>query len=69
MRGRPILGVIAGFFFGAFLGLDLLFFKVVASDSPVLVAAPFVMAVLGLVLAMAAPFGGRSTEVPQGPSE
>jgi hypothetical protein len=56
-HGRPILGAISGLFFGLFLALDLLAFKVVESDSPVLVILPIALLVLGIVLGLWAPFG------------
>jgi hypothetical protein len=56
-RGRPVLGALAGLFFGLFLALDLVFFKVVASGSPVLVILPVAGLVVGIAGALAAPFG------------
>ncbi len=56
MRGRPVLGAFAGFFFGLFLGLDLLFFGVVQLDSVLLTVLPFVGLALGIALAFWAPF-------------
>lgn len=57
MKGRPLLGAFAGFFFGAFLAYDLFLLKVVTSDSPVLVIVPVVMLVVGVLLARWAPLG------------
>ena len=65
MRGRPILGVISGLFFGLFVALDLLFFKVVPSDSIVLLIVPVLGLLLGIVLAAWAPRragGARSVD-------
>jgi hypothetical protein len=59
-RGRPVLGAIAGLFFGLFLGLDLVFFKAIASGSPLLVILPVVGLVLGIAGALAAPLGRKA---------
>ncbi len=59
-RGRPILGVVAGFLFGAFLGAALFLFGLIDLDSPFLVVLPFLLAFLGLVLALWGPFGGNA---------
>jgi hypothetical protein len=56
MKGHPILGVIAGFFFGDFLALLLLGMGVLATDSILLIVLPLAGLVLGLALAAAAPF-------------
>ena len=56
-RGRPILGAVAGALFGAFLALDLVFFKVVSSGSPLIVVLPLLGFVLGLAGGLLAPFG------------
>lgn len=65
-RGRPILGAVAGFFLGAFIGIDLLVFGVVPLDSVVLTIAPVVGLALGLGLAFAAPLrrGGNAAPSP-----
>jgi multisubunit Na+/H+ antiporter MnhB subunit len=63
-RGRPVLGVIAGLFFGLSIGLVLLVFGVLALDSTVLVILPIAGVVVGLVLALVAPLGGRSASPP-----
>jgi hypothetical protein len=65
-RGRPILGAIAGFFFGFFVALDLLFFGVIPLKSPVITVMPILGIILGLVLAKFAPLGrrGESTAPP-----
>jgi hypothetical protein len=67
MRGRPVLAAISGFFFGLFLGLDLLFFGVVQLDSVLLTLLPIVGLVLGIVLAMWAPIGGSGRGRSSGP--
>lgn len=58
-RGRPVLGAIAGFLFGLFLGLDLWLFGVVPSDSVVITILPFVGLAAGIALGLTAPLGGR----------
>ena len=59
MRGRPILGAVAGLFLGLFLGADLLLLKVIASDSILLVLLPVVGLVVGIALGAVAPLGRR----------
>lgn len=59
MRGRPILGAIAGLFSGLFLGLFLLVLGALALDSVLLLAVPLVLVVVGVVLGAVAPFGSR----------
>ncbi|MDQ1438951.1 MAG: hypothetical protein QOK43_2580 [Acidimicrobiaceae bacterium] len=54
-HGRPVLGAIAGLFFGVFLAFDLLAFKAVASDSPLLLVLPVAMLIVGIVLGVWAP--------------
>jgi hypothetical protein len=56
-RGRPILGIAAGFFFGLFLGAALFLLGLIDLDSPFIVVLPFLLAFLGLVLALWGPFG------------
>ncbi len=58
MSGRPVLGVVSGFFFGLFLGTTLFLFGVLPLDSILLLILPIVGIVLGLVMAWWAPFGG-----------
>ena len=59
MRGRPILGAVAGLFLGLVLGADLLLLKVIASDSILLVLLPVVGLVVGIALGAVAPLGRR----------
>lgn len=59
-RGRPVLGAVAGFFFGVFLALTLLVFGVVALDNILLGILPLVFLVVGIAWALWAPLGGRS---------
>lgn len=63
-RGRPILGVVAGFFFGLFLGASLFLFGLIDLDSPFLVVLPFLLAFVGLVFALWAPFGAKPPAAP-----
>lgn len=60
-RGRPVMGAFFGFLSFLFLGLDLLFFGVIALNSALLTILPFVGLVLGLVWAKIAPLAGRSS--------
>lgn len=70
MRGRPILGVISGFFFGIFLALTLFLYGIIPLESWLIVALPFIGIILGLVMAAWAPFGrGRSEASPAPPEE
>lgn len=59
MRGRPLLGAVAGFFFGAFLAYDLILFEVVVSDNPVVVVLPLVFLLAGVGLGLWAPLARR----------
>jgi hypothetical protein len=59
MRGRPVLGVFAGFFFGLFLGATLVLTGVLPLNSVWLTAMPFLGVVYGLLMARFAPFGRR----------
>ena len=61
-RGRPVLGAVAGFFFGVALGVAALVFGVLALDSVVLVVLPLVGILLGVALGVTAPLGGRGPE-------
>lgn len=63
-RGRPILGVVAGFLFGAFLGAALFLFGLIDLDSPFLTVLPFLLAFVGLALALWGPFGSTPPAAP-----
>lgn len=58
-RGRPILGAIAGFLLGAFVWLDLVLFGVIPFDSVSVWLFPILGLVVGIALAVWAPFGRR----------
>lgn len=60
-RGRPVMGAVFGFLSFFFLALDLLFFGVIALNSPLITILPVVGLVLGLVWAKFAPLGGKSS--------
>ena len=64
MRGRPILGVISGFFFGLFLGISLWMWGVIPLHSDLLWILPILGIVFGLVMAWWAPFGRPRDEPP-----
>ena len=64
MKGRPILGVIAGFLFGLLLGPTLWLWGVIELASPLIWILPLVGIVLGLVMAARAPFGKGSAQEP-----
>ena len=55
-RGRPVAGAVAGFLFGAFLGLTLMLFGVFPIGGPWLVLAPIGL-VLGALWGWWAPLG------------
>jgi hypothetical protein len=65
VRGRPVLGAVAGFFFFGFLGSSLLFLGVLPLDSILLVVLPIVGVPAVAVWGWWAPLGGRRT--PGGP--
>jgi hypothetical protein len=56
-RGRPVLGAVAGFFFGLFLAVALLGAGVVPLHSLAVTLLPVVMLVLGIVWGRWAPLG------------
>ena len=60
MRGRPVLGVIAGFLFGLCLAVTLVLAGVLALNSVLVVVIPFLGVVYGLLMAKLAPFGRKS---------
>lgn len=59
MKGRPILGVISGLFFGVFIALLLQQFGVRPLDNLSVIGLPILGAVVGLAIAWAAPFGSN----------
>jgi hypothetical protein len=64
MRGRPVLGVFAGFFFGLFLGVTLVLIGVLPLNSWLVTAMPFIGVVYGLLMARFAPFSRRGEAAP-----
>ncbi|KAA3635215.1 MAG: hypothetical protein DWP92_11410 [Armatimonadetes bacterium] len=64
MKGRPILGVVAGFLFGLLLGPTLWLWGIIELASPLIWILPLVGIVFGLVMAAWAPFGKPSTDEP-----
>ncbi len=59
MKGRPVLGVISGLFFGLFLALLLQQFGIRPLDNLSVIGLPILGIVLGLIMASVAPFGSR----------
>ncbi|GMQ92881.1 MAG: hypothetical protein BMS9Abin12_0358 [Acidimicrobiia bacterium] len=57
MKGRPILGIVAGFLFGLFGGLTLVLYGVIPLHSDLIWILPLLGLLLGLILAAWAPFG------------
>lgn len=58
-HGHPVLGAIAGLFFGLFLDAFLVIFSVFATDSIWLAVIPIAGIVLGIVWGLWAPLGRR----------
>ncbi|MDK1097077.1 MAG: hypothetical protein QGM46_07990 [Actinomycetota bacterium] len=67
MKGRPILGVIAGFLFGLFGGVTLFMYGAIPLHSELIWILPLVGLLLGLILAAWAPFG-KAPAAPQSPT-
>lgn len=57
MRGRPVLGVVLGLFFGVFLAVTLQQWSIWPLDNLSVFGLPALGVVLGLILARWAPFG------------
>ena len=55
-KGHPILGAIAGLFFGLFVAANLMFFKVTTLTSVVLFGCLAAGVVLGFVIGFLGPF-------------
>lgn len=64
MKGRPILGMLSGFFFGLFGGLTLFMYGAIPLHSPLIWVLPLVGIVLGLAMAAWAPFGSGPRPTP-----
>ena len=64
MKGRPILGMLSGFFFGLFGGLTLFMYGAIPLHSPLIWILPLVGIVLGLAMAAWAPFGSGPQPAP-----
>lgn len=60
MKGRPVLGAIAGLFLGIFVAIDLQQFGIRPLDNLSVIGLPLMGLVLGLVVAYFAPLGGSS---------
>jgi hypothetical protein len=63
-HGHPVLGAVAGFFFGLFLGTTLLLLGVLPLSSPLLVLLPVAGLLLGIAWGLWAPLGGRAPSSP-----
>ncbi len=61
-RGRPVLGALAGLFFGLSIAVLLVLFGVAALDTSLLIVLPLLFLVLGLIWGFLAPLP------PRGPS-
>ncbi len=59
-RGRPVLGVIAGFFFGLSIAVLLVLFGVATLDTSLLIVLPLLFLVLGAVWGFLAPLAPRA---------
>lgn len=60
-KGRPVLGAIAGFFFGLLAALDLMMFEVRPIDT-LATAFPLIGLAVGIAGAYWAPFGKRDRD-------
>jgi hypothetical protein len=60
-NGRPVLGAIAGLFFGIFVAADLAQWSVRPLDNLGVIGFPIIGALLGIALGMWAPLGRRSS--------
>lgn len=58
-RGRPVLGAISGLLFGLFVAVDLQQFGIRPLDTVSFYGLPAIGIVLGIVLALWAPFGRK----------
>jgi hypothetical protein len=61
-RGRPVLGAVAGFFFGIFIALDLVVFGVMPLHADALAFMPLLGLVAGLFMGLKAPFARRGSK-------
>ncbi len=69
LRGKPLLAGFAGFFAGLFGGLDLVFARVVGSDSILLAILPVLLLVAGVIVGfMTRGAGARGAGVPPAPT-
>ncbi len=68
MRGRPILGFVAGAFLGLFVWLDLWLGGIVPSNNNLLLPLIIIGAVGGIALAWWAPFGRKRLTPAQPPA-
>jgi hypothetical protein len=69
MKGRPILGIVAGFLFGLFGGVTLVLYGVIPLNSDLIWILPLLGLLLGLILAAWAPFGkGHQPAEPPAPA-
>ncbi len=67
-HGHPILGAIAGFFFGLFLGLDLMLFGTIRTYSNLITILPLAGIVVGFLWGWWSPFRRSKTVTPPAPS-
>ena len=61
-RGRPVLGAIAGLFFGIFISFDLFVLGVLPLESNVLAVIPLLGLIAGVVLGITSPLGRRKSD-------
>ncbi len=62
-RGRPVLGAIAGLFFGIFVSLDLFVLGVLPLESNVLAFIPLLGLVAGVALGLTAPLRRKAEKI------
>lgn len=63
-HGRPVVGAIAGFFFGLFAAIALVGAGVLALNSVLVTLLPILLLVLGIAWGLWAPLGHRRGEAP-----
>jgi len=69
MKGRPILGIVAGFLFGLFGGVTLVLYGAIPLNSDLIWILPLLGLLVGLILAAWAPFGkGPQPAAPPAPA-
>ncbi len=61
MKGKPVLGALAGLLLGLFVAVDLQQFGIRPLDNLSVIGFPLVGLIVGLLVAAAAPFGTKAS--------